>query len=79
MFSRSTPASCRGFANSGSRLPLVVRQSSFSSGMARRVRQISKIPCRTSGSPPVKRIFRIPSFTAARAISLYSSTERTAP
>ncbi len=69
MFSRSTPASRRGFASSGSRLPLVVRQSSSSSGMARSVRQMSRIPRRTSGSPPVKRIFRTPSFTAARAIS----------
>ena len=37
---------------------------------------MSKIPRRTSGSPPVSRIFFTPQRTAARPISTHSSTER---
>ena len=79
MFRRSTPAARSGAASAGRRTPFVVRQSSSMPGISRSMRHSSTIPRRTSGSPPVRRIFRIPSFTAARAISPYSSTERTAP
>ena len=79
MFSRSSPASRRGAASFGSRLPLVVRQSSSTPGMARSIRHRSTTPRRTRGSPPVRRIFFTPHATAAPAISASSSRVRMSP
>ena len=45
-------------------------------GRAATPRQMSRIPRRTRGSPPVRRTFRTPQATAARAISKSSSTEQ---
>ena len=78
MFTRSTPAAFSSAAIPGSSTPLVVRVSSSSWGMSRSLRQRDSIPRRTSGSPPVSRIFRTPSAAASRAISSISSRERIA-
>ena len=55
---------------------MVVRHSSSTPGMAETPRQMSRMPRRTRGSPPVRRTFRTPQSTAAAAIPPSSSTEQ---
>ena len=74
-----TPASRSGRATSLSRLPFVVTQSSSTPGISDNMRQKSTAPRRTSGSPPVTRIFLTPQRTAAAAISRSSSSEQKSP
>ena len=74
-----TPASRSSRATSLSRLPFVVTQSTSTPGISDNMRQKSTAPRRTSGSPPVTRIFLTPQRTAAAAISRSSSSEQKSP
>ena len=60
----------------GRKLPLVVSVSSSSPSMVRSIRHSVTTPGRSSGSPPVRRIFFTPQRTAASAISANSSRLR---
>ena len=74
MFSRLTPASRRGTASSGSRMALVVRQTSRIPGMAAALRQMERMFFFTRGSPPVMRSLVIPREAAASAARIISSS-----
>lgn len=68
MFSRSTPALCRGRASCARRMPFVVRHSSATPGTARSMAHSSGISRRTRGSLPVMRIFFTPNRAAGGAL-----------
>ena len=74
MFSRRTPASFRGFARGGSRVPLVVRQTSSIPSTAAARRQMDRIFFLTKGSPPVIRSLLIPREAAASTALIISSS-----
>ncbi|MCY1444303.1 hypothetical protein D9M71_607640 [compost metagenome] len=71
--SRDSPASNSGPARRVSCEPLLVMHSSRRPGRAAMRRHSSTMPLRTSGSPPVRRILRVPRATK-RSASRYSSS-----
>ncbi|MNJ64021.1 hypothetical protein D3C77_599560 [compost metagenome] len=73
MFRRFTPASASGRAIFTSCEPLVVITSSRRPGSAAILPHSSTMPLRTSGSPPVRRILRVPLATNSAAIRWISS------
>ncbi len=70
---RCTPASRSGNAISSRRNPLVVRTSCRKPGIFAKPDRNGTMPFLTSGSPPVTRIFSMPSGTTDLASSMSSS------